>query len=239
MMYTRQKILRRQREILVAFLERNEEISNGQCPGAPVAVEHMREKWTALAKQLNAIESGAVKTPDRWKKYWFEWRHKCRKKAAFVTKYMGKMSSKKIIPLNDLEIRVMKLSCGEAHIDIPTSSTNNSFKQDSDDEQNSCAESPNDDVVGKIFNTGTKANEPSNSRTISTPPPQWAIELEERRISSQERMADALQSIASTLRSQEDRRAIIDNKVTDTLSALAESIRDLNNGVQDVLQTIL
>lgn len=51
-------------------------------------------------------------------------------------------------------------------------------------------------------------------------------------------MADALQSIANTLRSQEERRELLNKKMVNSLSALTGTIQDLSSGVQDVLQHI-
>lgn len=40
--------------------------------------------------------------------YWFEWRHKCRKKAADARRFQS--GANRFVPLNDLEIRVVELS---------------------------------------------------------------------------------------------------------------------------------
>lgn len=47
--------------------------------------------------------------------YWFEWRHKCRKKAADTRRYDTEAykGRNRFIPLNDLEVRVIEL-CGKA-----------------------------------------------------------------------------------------------------------------------------
>lgn len=62
------RILRQQLEILMDFLEENIYMSKGLLPGAPVSHQKTRHKWAVLAKQLNAVQSGALKTPDGWKK---------------------------------------------------------------------------------------------------------------------------------------------------------------------------
>lgn len=53
------------------FLEENRYMSKGLLPGAPVSHQKTRHKWAVLAKQLNAVQSGALKTPDGWKKVCF------------------------------------------------------------------------------------------------------------------------------------------------------------------------
>lgn len=62
------RIVRQQLEILMDFLEENKYMSKGLLPGAPVSHQKTRQKWSVLAKQLNAVQSGALKTPDGWKK---------------------------------------------------------------------------------------------------------------------------------------------------------------------------
>lgn len=61
------KILRRQLEILVDYLEENRDISRGT-PFSPVGHQAAKVKWNALAKKLNAVEGGAHKSPEGWKK---------------------------------------------------------------------------------------------------------------------------------------------------------------------------
>lgn len=62
------RILRQQLEILMDFLEENKDMSKGLLPGTPVTHQKTKQKWSVLAKQLNAVETGALKTPDGWKK---------------------------------------------------------------------------------------------------------------------------------------------------------------------------
>lgn len=70
----------------------------------------------------------------------------------------------------------------------------------------------------------------------ATPPPKWAIELEERRIAAEERMADALTSMAAVMRSQEERRMMLEERIADTLTVLAGTMQDLSSGVQEAVQ---
>lgn len=75
-----------------------------------------------------------------------------------------------------------------------------------------------------------------DERRSATPPPKWALEFEERRIAAEERMATALESIASVMQSQEDRRAMLDERIADALTTIAGTVQDLNSGVQEALQ---
>lgn len=47
--------------------------------------------------------------------YWFEWRHKCRKKAADARRFQS--GANRFVPLNDLEIRVLELIGKDTAID--------------------------------------------------------------------------------------------------------------------------
>lgn len=62
------RILKQQLEILMNFLEENKEMSKGLIPGTPVSHQETRRKWASLSKRLNAVQGGALKTPDGWKK---------------------------------------------------------------------------------------------------------------------------------------------------------------------------
>lgn len=48
-------------------------------------------------------------------------------------------------------------------------------------------------------------------------------------------MAEALESIASIMRTQEERRGLLEDRIADALSAIAGTVQDLNSGVQDAL----
>lgn len=61
------RILRQQLEILMDFLEENKEMSKGLPSGTTISQQAIRQKWIAVAKRLNAVESGALKTPEGWK----------------------------------------------------------------------------------------------------------------------------------------------------------------------------
>lgn len=62
------RILKQQLEILMNFLEKNREMSKGLIPGAPISRQETKQKWASLAKKLNAVDGGAMKTADEWKK---------------------------------------------------------------------------------------------------------------------------------------------------------------------------
>lgn len=69
-----------------------------------------------------------------------------------------------------------------------------------------------------------------------TPPPKWALDIEERRLATEERMAAALESIASVMQSQEERRAMLDERIADAVTTIAGTVQDLNSGLQEALQ---
>lgn len=62
------RIIRKQLEILIDFLESNKDMSKGLPPGSPALYQATKQKWATLAKKLNNVESGALKAPDGWKK---------------------------------------------------------------------------------------------------------------------------------------------------------------------------
>lgn len=60
-------IHKRQQEILLGFLEENKEMLNGMAGDAHTH-ENFKQKWTAIARKLNAVDTGLVKSPIDWKK---------------------------------------------------------------------------------------------------------------------------------------------------------------------------
>lgn len=70
--------------------------------------------------------------------YWFEWRHKCRKKAANSRRFRSGPDggTNRCIPLNDLEVRVLELS-GKGSVataDSPSNQLDDFLADDSDSE---------------------------------------------------------------------------------------------------------
>lgn len=49
-------------------------------------------------------------------------------------------------------------------------------------------------------------------------------------------MAEALESIASVMKSQEERRAALEERMVDAVSAMAGTVQDLNSGIHEALQ---
>lgn len=62
------QVLRQQLEILIDFVEENKELLKGATAGSTITQQYVRQKWAGIAKRLNAVESGALKTPQRWRK---------------------------------------------------------------------------------------------------------------------------------------------------------------------------
>lgn len=69
---------------------------------------------------------------------------------------------------------------------------------------------------------------PETARNV-TPPPEWAIALEDRRIAAEERIAKSLEAMVTLMQVQEHRRAIIEEKIVDTLSAITNNLKELHN----------
>lgn len=61
------RIVRPQLDMLINFLEENQDaIHGGPQGGTSIAVT--RKKWMILAKKLNSVQGGTMKTPEAWKK---------------------------------------------------------------------------------------------------------------------------------------------------------------------------
>ncbi|XP_047987787.1 uncharacterized protein LOC125227498 [Leguminivora glycinivorella] len=245
------RISREQLEVMIDFLEQNK----GMCMGAPSngtmasaatsAHNAVRQTWHELGKLLNAVPGGALKTADGWKKYWFEWRHKSRKKANDARRFEENPHGgpSRFAPLNDLEVRVLALS---------GSNLVRSKSKPIKELENMLADNSDSDPIGhhspehikaeplpihKVHKkrSSTKGSTAPDEARSSTPPPQWALELEERRIAAEERMAAALESIASIMRLQEERRSMLDERLADTLTSVAGNFQELNSGIQEAV----
>ncbi|KAJ2953807.1 hypothetical protein O0L34_g1434 [Tuta absoluta] len=245
------KIVRGQQEFLIEFLEANRELVNGIPPGEPRSNHPFQRKWAELAKKLNAVHGGDRKTPDGWKKYLFGWRHKCRKKAADSRRYATGADSgqNRFVPLNDLEIRLLELG-GTGYV-APSVDLNTSQQMDANDNDDFLADHSDSEQTLQDLKVQALEMKPGpsatrTSRTFvnsteeethpSTPPPRWALELEERRIAAEERMASALESMSAVMRSQEERRAMLDERIADALTAIAGTVQDISSGVQEAVQ---
>ncbi|KAJ8726524.1 hypothetical protein PYW07_001222 [Mythimna separata] len=234
------RIVREQLEILMDFLEENKNMSKGLLPGAPVSHQKTRYKWAVLAKQLNAVESGALKTPDGWKKYWFEWRHKCRKKAANARRIQSgaEGSQNRCIPLNDLEVRVLELS-GKGSVaaaDSSSSQLDSFLAEDSDSEPLENLKVRAAPAIENRRSISSAPRSPIDEESHrGSPPPKWVLDFEERRVAAEERMAAALELMASVMRAQEERQGLLEVRIADALSAIAGTVQDLNSGVQEAL----
>ncbi|XP_045459132.1 uncharacterized protein LOC123669576 [Melitaea cinxia] len=234
------KIIKRQLEILVDYLEENKDISGG-APFSPIGLHAAKVKWTIVAKKLNAVENGAQKSPDGWKKYWFEWRHKCRKKAANIQQnQLNSSGGSQKVTLNDIEVRALNInSKASVEPSIPAKKLEIFLSEDSDSEHQ----------LRIVEDLDTKDMKPTKRRLmtenvtrVGTPPPEWAMDLEDRRIAAEERIAKALESIASMMRVQEERRSTIEERIVETLSSIADNLHALNcrvnqkNSLQQVQQ---
>ncbi|CAG9566671.1 unnamed protein product [Danaus chrysippus] len=231
------KIVRRQLEIMIDFLEENKEMSKGIPPSSPISHQTIKENWIKLAKTLNSIEGGAKKAPDGWKKYWFEWRHRCRKKAANARRFQTKNTSgsHRFVPLNDLEVRVLDLN-GKGSVSATISSSNKLENFLADDSESEHAMDSSEPIFQDISQSIKRKSITDTLSRSGTPPPKWALELEDRRIAAEERMANALESIANSMRLQEERQSIIEDRIADALTAIAGTLQDLNGSQKNVLQ---
>ncbi|XP_047514206.1 uncharacterized protein LOC125055730 [Pieris napi] len=253
-MAPQRKVSMKQLDIMVKYFESHKHLV-GKSRTQTIANNMIaQEKWLAVSKILNAVKGGAVRTPEQWRRYFTEWTSKCRKKANNALK-----SGEKKMTLNDIEIRLLQI-VGNMGVKVSPKSSSASSETDNLKEDYSMdikteysevelvfAEDYNTEEIRNNSNCNKQTDaevkdinlhEQQNEKSYVTPPPQWALDLEERRVTSQERMADALQSIASTLRSQEQRRILHDKKIANSLTVITDKIQELTSGIQFVLQDI-
>ncbi|CAF4785276.1 unnamed protein product [Pieris macdunnoughi] len=251
-MAPQRKVSMKQLDIMVKYFESHKHLV-GKSRTQTIANNMIaQEKWLAVSKILNAVKGGAVRTPEQWRRYFTEWTSKCRKKAN------NALNSERKMTLNDIEIRLLQI-VGNIGVKVSPKSSSASSETDNLKEDYSMdiktEYSEVELVFAEDYNTEKIRNSSNcykqteaevkdinlhqqNEKSHVTPPPQWALDLEERRVTSQERMADALQSIASTLRSQEQRRILHDTKIANSLTVITDKIQELTSGIQFVLQDI-
>lgn len=51
-------------------------------------------------------------------------------------------------------------------------------------------------------------------------------------------MAEALESMAAMMRSQEERRSMLDERIADALTVIAGTLQDLGSGVHEAVQQL-
>ncbi|XP_023941568.2 uncharacterized protein LOC112048312 [Bicyclus anynana] len=230
------KIVKRQQEIMIDFLEQNIEMAKGIPVSSPVTHEAMKEKWIKLTRKLNAVDGGDKKAVQGWKRYWFTWRHRCSKKAENVNKIktMSPGDLHRFLPLDELEVRVLQLHQKQKGSIPKVEYIKQDSESDIEHEQDEETHFPVKVQIKEIktMRPTTDYNSKINSIDPSTPPPQWALDLEDRRIAAEERMADALETIANTMRTQEERRSMLDERIADALTAIAGTLQEINSSSQ-------
>ncbi|XP_045489724.1 uncharacterized protein LOC111001690 isoform X2 [Pieris rapae] len=138
------RVTQEQRKVLLEFMMDHPDVSQGRVPGA----ENARKKdelIKELARHLNALESGATKTPEKWWKCWLDWRSDTKSKALRIKKYLEGTGGKHIpAPLSKLEEILLEFSGVD-----PLMAT----KQDTD-YASDCASEPQMDFEStEVFNT--------------------------------------------------------------------------------------
>ncbi|XP_034827976.1 uncharacterized protein [Maniola hyperantus] len=246
------KIVRRQQEVMIDFLEKNIDMAKGTPVSSPIATAMMKEKWIKLTRKLNSVEGGDKKPVQGWKRYWFTWRHRCSKKAENVHKIKTETPKDlhRFLPLDEIEVRVLQLNQTRKVRPMPVvefvkerdSDSEQEYDQDLEQTQQvSCVQQSTFPIqvqlkeMNEIKNKRltTDYNSASNSnRPNSPPPPQWALDLEDRRIAAEERMADALEVIANTMRAQEERRNMLDERIADALANIAGTLQEISSSSQ-------
>lgn len=164
--------------------------------------------------------------------YWVEWRHKCRKKAR------RKLANSTLkLNFSDLELRSLEIS-GDTSMttNIPELKTDNDEEDDSDSIPLDSVKSHTPPIKLKKRRSTSKMMGIHVEEDNASLPPKWALDMEERRIAAQERMAEALESIASIMRSQDERRIFAEDRLTETLTEITGTVHDINGQVQVVVE---
>ncbi|CAH4034363.1 unnamed protein product [Pieris brassicae] len=138
------RVTQEQRKVLLEFMMEHPDVSQGRVPGA----ENARKKdeiIKELACHLNALESGATKTPEKWWKCWLDWRSDTKAKALRIKKYLEGTSGTHIPPpLSKLEEILLEFSGVD-----PLMAT----RQDTDYASDCASEPLMDFESNEVFNT--------------------------------------------------------------------------------------
>ncbi|XP_045530244.1 uncharacterized protein LOC123717979 isoform X1 [Pieris brassicae] len=138
------RVTQEQRKVLLEFMMEHPDVSQGRLPGAESA-RKKDEIIKELACHLNALESGATKTPEKWWKCWLDWRSDTKAKALRIKKYLEGTSGTHIPPpLSKLEEILLEFS----RVD-PLMAT----RQDTDYTSDCASEPLMDFESNEVFNT--------------------------------------------------------------------------------------
>ncbi|XP_013182870.2 uncharacterized protein LOC106129000 [Amyelois transitella] len=242
------RILREQLKILLDFLHENRDLCTRHL-ASPIKFDETRQKWKTVAKKLNSVPNGSFKTAHFWRRYWIEWSNKVKTKAAQRVMMKSGEESKRILPLDKLEIRALELS-GKGFIVAMLKSKNEKFPvkdtilpaevDTASDLQpmNKIKQETSQEASSSEVQQSSRTSRLSadNAKSSSLPPPKWALELEERRIAAEERVAASLEKMASLFKAQDKRQSILEERMANALTAMAGTLQDLNCGIQEAVQ---
>ncbi|XP_045774969.1 uncharacterized protein LOC123873915 [Maniola jurtina] len=188
----------KQMEILVSFMEENKDFGRGHVfSKGPLAKQIIAAKWAKLTARLNSV-TGANKSARKWREYWNDKKYSVRKKSLSIS---GGSSSKK--SLDEMDVRILNVVgkvavYSEESVRIP-----NPF----DDETAVEDELPGDPLTslnGVDVDGTTNSTVPplKRRRYIRTRrgivAPDWAVQIETRRVRAEERSAAAFEALAAS-----------------------------------------
>ncbi|XP_034834892.1 uncharacterized protein [Maniola hyperantus] len=184
----------KQMEILVSFMEENKDFGRGHVfSKGRLAKQMIAAKWAKLAARLNSV-TGANKSARKWREYWNDKKYSVRKKSLSI---LGGSSSKK--SLDEMDVRILNVVgkvavYSEESVRIP-----NPF----DDETAVEDELPADSNLNGHDADGTDNSTPLKRRRYirtrkGVVAPDWAIQIEARRVRAEERSAAAFEALAAS-----------------------------------------
>ncbi|CAH2243293.1 jg17396 [Pararge aegeria aegeria] len=186
-----------QMEILVSFMEENKDFGRGHVFGkGPLAKQMMAAKWAKLATRLNSV-TGANKSARKWREYWNDKKYSVRKKSLSISGGTCKKS------LDEMEARILNVVGKVAVFSEESVRIPNPF----DDETAVDGEMPPDPACFNGVNPDgsthpTTAVPLKRRRYIRTRrglvAPDWAVQIEARRVRAEERSAAAFEALATS-----------------------------------------
>ncbi|XP_045784524.1 uncharacterized protein LOC123880439 isoform X2 [Maniola jurtina] len=214
----RRKVSVRQYELLVEFAETHRDIAMGRYAGGPLGNQAARQAWQTLALQLNAVGEGVSKSAEQWRRA--------------PTTNMEEEDSPSILGVIDITpnidgptIDIMDQRDSERGDERSLISQNHSVVNQLVEDHTSQAEEatePAEDRARQQDSQNRRATTARNSRPIrqDVNVPNWAYQLETRRLENEERHTETL------------------SRMADCLVQLTAAVREIADGVAEIKNLI-
>ncbi|XP_023946419.2 uncharacterized protein LOC112051838 isoform X2 [Bicyclus anynana] len=200
----------KQLELLLEFIEKHKNVFLNNLGGGPLARQTSIQKWEEISRKLNSVGSGCNKTAIEWKRYWTLLKSRTKVKAVDVRRasIAARSSSNYKPPLTPIEKRIIGI-LGKEALEIKSETRIPIKIADPPSEPARCP-SPMEEI---IFEEHLSLSSIETTDVENTP--QWAMEIENKRLESHTKIYQEIKGVKNAIEAQ----TVAINRVGDLLAA--------------------